>query len=209
VRERRVLLALVGLLAIAGCTNSEAGRAVSGKTAGPPTEPTRTPSSSTAPTVPIPPRPAELKLAGVDACALFTNVQLAELKIDRTRKTTNGSQQYKGMAECVLNVEKQQPYYHYRVTAITNEGIGPWLTGKRNAEARLSTVASYPAATFWIRGANGHDTDGCTTTVDVAEGQQLMVDTDNDGAHSFDLEQLCQRAELAAGLAVQTLRTLK
>jgi hypothetical protein len=43
----------------------------------------------------------------------------------------------------------------------------------------------------------------------VAEGQQLVIDTNNDGAHSFTLEQMCQRVEQAAGLAVQTLQTLK
>ncbi len=112
------------------------------------------------------------------------------------------------MKECVLEVRKEQ-FYDFSVTAVTNEGIEPWLTGKRNVEAKPASVAGFAAATYWIRGASGTRTDGCTTSVDVAESQQLMVDVENDSGHSFTLEQLCQRAEKAAALAMQTLQTLK
>jgi hypothetical protein len=145
----------------------------------------------------------------MEPCALFTDAQLGQLKIDEVRKSTSNSTQYKGMLKCVLSVNKQQPYTNYSVTAVTNEGIGPWLTGKRNVDAKLSSVAGYPAATYWIKGGSGHDIDGCDTSVDVADGQQLMVDVNNDGQHSYALEELCQMAEKAAGFAVQTLQTLK
>lgn len=157
----------------------------------------------------IPPRPRELKLDGVDPCALFTKAQLDELKMDRARKTTNGSRQYKGMAECVLNMLQEPPYFTYTVTAATNEGIEAWLTGDRNVEAWLRSVADFPAATYWIRGSNGRNAAACDTAVDVAQGQQLMVSSDNDSGRSLTLEQLCQRAEAAAAMAVQTLQTLK
>lgn len=112
------------------------------------------------------------------------------------------------MKECVLEVRKEQ-FYDFSVMAGTNEGIGPWLTGKRNVEARLTSVAGFAAATYWTRGASGTKTDGCITSVDVADGQQLEITVDNDSAHSFTLEQLCQQAEKAAALAMQTLQTLK
>ncbi|MFL6143405.1 MAG: DUF3558 domain-containing protein [Labedaea sp.] len=206
------MLALAGLLAVAGCTRSEAGEpapppgATSVGTSGQsPNSSSGRPSSS----VQIPPRPKELRLDGLDPCALFTEPQRDQLKANRVRNSTNKSQQYNGMPECILSVQRQPPYYEFAVTLVTNEGIGPWLGGKRNVEARLASVETYPAATYWFRGANGHNTPDCSTSVDVAEGQQLMVNTDNDGNHTFTLDELCQRAEQAAGLAVQTLRTLK
>lgn len=204
---RAALLLLVGLLlAATACTKSEAGQAAPLRT----TDPTTGQSSgSAAPTVAIPPRPRELKLNDVDPCGLITEQQRAELKIDRARKRTSASQQYKGMQECVLDISKQQPFYHYIVAAVTNEGIAPWLTGKRNVTTRLGTVAGFPTVTYWTVGAHDTSADGCFASVDVADGQQLIVDTNNDGSHSFTLEQMCQRAERAAGLAIQTLQTLR
>ena len=70
-------------------------------------------------------------------------------------------------------------------------------------------MAGFPAATYWLRGAEGTKTQDCATAVDVADGQQLMVTADNDGDRSFTLDQLCQMAEKAAGMAMQTLQTLR
>jgi hypothetical protein len=206
--SRAGALALVGLLAVtAGCTKSEAGQAA--PATGTSSQQTSGSSSGNAnPTVAVPPRPKMLALNNVEPCALFTTAQLAQIKIDRKRMGTSASENYKGMKECALD-ENAAPFDHYSVLAVTNEGIGSWLTGKRNVEAKLSSVAGYAAATYWFRGANGHNTDGCSTSIDVADGQQLAVDADNDGKHSYTLEQLCQRAEQVAGIAVQTLQTLK
>ncbi|HEV8561308.1 MAG TPA: DUF3558 domain-containing protein [Actinophytocola sp.] len=193
---------------VAGCTQSQAGQAAPATTTEPSSAPTTGQSSgSAAPT--IPPRPRELKLDDVDPCALFTKPQLAQLKVDRTRQRTSNAEQYRGMRECVLMVEKQSPVYDYGALAVTNEGIAPWLSGNRNVEAKLTSVAGFAAATYWFRGAQGTNAADCAVSVDVAEGQQLVIDTNNDGAHSFTLEQMCQRVEQAAGLAVQTLQTLK
>lgn len=198
-----VLLGLLVAVAATACTKSEAGQAA-------PQQTTSTGSSSSGtqnPTVTVPPRPRELKLNGLEPCSLITQAQRTELKIDRTRSRSNGTQQYKGMPECVLSIEKQQPFYQYVVTAATNEGIGPWLSGKRNVEAKLVSVSGFAAVTFWSRGAHDTNADGCTLAIDVANGQQLMVDTNNDGGHSFTLDQMCQRAQHAAELAMQTLQT--
>jgi hypothetical protein len=203
----RVLAVLLASATLASCTTNEPGQAVS---AGDPAtvSPSGTSSTSGAPTVAIPPRPKELKLDGVEPCDLFTSTQIAQLKLDRKRKTVSQSQHYNGMRDCALD-SNSAPFDHYSALAVTNEGAELWLTGKRNVEAKVSSVAGYGAATYWILGANGHNTDGCSTAVDVAHGQQLIVTADNDGKHSYTLEELCQRAEKAAGLAVQTLQTLK
>ena len=195
------------VLFAAACTKSEAGQpSASGGDQS--TSPTTSSSGGSSPTVVIPPRPHELKLDGVDPCTLFTDAQLAQLKLDKKRPRTDDSGPYQGMRDCALDQIKA-PFDHYSATAATNEGIDPWLTGKRNVEAKLSSVAGFAAATYWFRGAHDHQAADCTTSVDVAKGQSLIVSADNDGKQTYTLEQLCQRAEQLAGFAVQTLQTLK
>src|SRR5262245_46756891 len=122
VRSRHVAMVLV-LLFVAACTKSEAGQP-SASGGGETSQSTRPPTSgSGAPTVKIPPRPKDLRLNDVDPCALFTKAQLAEIKIDRTRRTTDGTQQYQGMPKCELD-QNPAPFDHYYVVAATNEGIG-------------------------------------------------------------------------------------
>jgi hypothetical protein len=110
---------------------------------------------------------------------------------------------------CDFEIATLETFRSYELLTVTQEGIDPWLSGRRNVEARLSEVAGYPAATHWLRGAEGTNTSDCATSVDVAEGQQLMLTADNDAAHSYALDQLCQLAEKAAGMAVETLKTSK
>jgi len=208
VRDRPVWLLLAGLLtlaALAGCTTSQAGQAISGDP--PPSRPSTTSGSPSA-RVSVPPRPAELRLDGVDPCALFTNAQLAQLQVDRKRPSKDETPPYEGMALCAIDSTKP-PFDNYFVTAVTNEGVEAWFTGKRNVQSTLSSVAGFGAATFWISGAQGRNADACVVSVDVAAGQQLMVDFDNDSKQTYTLEQLCQKAEQAAGMAVQNLRALK
>ena len=207
-RSRLLAVVLVALFS-AACTKSEAGQpSAAGRGDSTPPSPSGKSSGSQTPTVAIPPRPKALRLDGLEPCDLFTAPQLAQIKIDRKRKGTSNAEHYQGMKDCALD-ENSAPFDHYSILAVTNEGIGPWLSGNRNVEGHLSSVAGYAAATYWIRGANGNHTDGCTTSIDIADGQQLMVDADNDGKHSYTLEQLCQRAEQVGGFAVQTLQTLK
>jgi Protein of unknown function (DUF3558) len=158
--------------------------------------------------VAIPPRPRELKLDGVEPCDLFTDAQLAQLKMVRKRKHLSESQTYKGMRDCSL-VGGAPSFDSYSAMAVTIEGVDVWLTGKRNVEAKLSSVAGFAAADYWFRGAHDHQTADCTTSVDVAPGQNLMVSADNDSKQTYTLDQLCQRAEQAAALAMQTLQTPK
>lgn len=202
-------LAVLGaiVLALAGCTDSTGGVATPKDPAGKSQSATGSPSSGGAgPTVAIPPRPADLPLDSVRPCTLFTNAQLKQLKITDPPSPTTADGELSGPA-CDLDVTTTDTFYGYEIVAITDKGIDFWLTGTRNVEARLSTVAGFPAATYWFRGAKGTNTVDCATSVDVSDGQQLMVTADNTSDHSFTLDQLCQMAEKAAGMAVQTLQT--
>lgn len=203
-----ITLALVG-----GCTDSTGGFAKPGGSNGSGGEPdpstgSADPSGGAQPTVEIPPRPEDLPLDGVKPCSLFSQAQLKQLEITDPPTETTASGELAGLA-CDLEIATLETFRSYEIVAITDEGIEPWLTGKRNVEARLADVAGFPAATYWFRGAEGNKTIDCATSVGVADGQQLMVTADNDSERSFTLDQLCQMAEDAAGMAMQTLQTLK
>ena len=157
------------------------------------------------PTVAIPPRPRDLPLDGVNPCALFTKAQLKQLGINRPPRAVKAGGFLHG-AECDIETVTLETWRSYEILAVTHEGIGPWLSGRRNAEARLAEVAGFPAATYWFIGAHGTHTVDCSTSVDVADDQQLMVTVDNTSEHSFTLEQLCHTAEGIAGMAVHTLQ---
>lgn len=213
-RFRAVLITLIGVVAVGiagGCTDSTGGVATPGgnsSTSEPSSDGPSGPSTDVAPTVEIPQRPADLPLAGVKPCGLFTQAQLKQLEITDppAPKTSSGYFEAPG---CDLEIATLETFRSYEILTVTEEGIGPWLSGKRNVEARLSDVANYPAATYWLRGAEGTKAMDCATAVDVADGQQLMVTADNDADRSFTLDQLCQMAETAAGMAIQTLQTLR
>ena len=204
---------LIAIVSAGGCTDSTGGVATPGD-GGPTSEqppgsedPSGSPDNPE-PTVEIPARPKDLALDGVKPCSLFTQAQLTQLKITDppAPKTSEG---YFTAPGCDLEIATVDSFRSYEVLTVTQEGIGPWLSGKRNVEAKLSEVSGYPAATYWLRGAEGTKAQDCATAVDVADGQQLMVTADNDVERTYTLDQLCQMAADAAGLAMQTLQTLK
>ena len=205
---------LIAIVSAGGCTDTTGGVATPGGQGGPASEQpsgTDSPSGSSGnpePTVEIPARPKALPLDGVKPCSLFSKAQLLQLKITDppSPKTSKG---YFTAPGCDLEIATVDSFRSYEVLTVTQEGIGPWLSGKRNVEAKLSDVSGYPAATYWLRGAEGTKAQDCATAVDVADGQQLMVTADNDVTRSYTLDRLCQMAEDAAGLALQTLQTLK
>jgi len=154
--------------------------------------------------VDIPPRPRDLSLDGIDPCTLFTPAQRTELRVDDVDSGTSGSNHYSGMRTCVLDVSAQAPFYTYDVIAVTNEDVGFWLTGTRNADATLVSVGGYPAAKFNTKGV---DTD-CVYAVGVAEGQHLQFEM-TPTSDGFTQEDICRDSEQAAEMALQTLQTLK
>jgi Protein of unknown function (DUF3558) len=197
------VLALVAGVVLAGCTDTDPGH---------PSVPTSktnpVPAGGGAPSLSAMPRPSDLSLTGVDACKLFTAAQLDELKVNRTRNRTSAGEVYRGAPECVLNVSAKEPFYDYTATLVTTEGIEPWLAGGRNVDAKLVSVDGFPAASFVIAG-DAAANFLCTTSVGVANGQQLMIAIDPHSKNAFTGEQACQMSQQAATLALRTLKTLK
>jgi len=191
---------------VTSCSGQEPGEAVPGNgstgesSSG--SEP-ETPSGGTEPTVAIPPRPADLPLDDVEPCSLFTKPQLTELGIDQEPETGTNDDQLKGPT-CTLEISSKEPFYSFTAQLITDRGVDFWLTGERNVDAWLVSVGDYPAVDFKTKGVDDQE---CITTVDVADGQQLMVDVSP--LEDVDYKKLCPMSENVAAMALQTLQTLR
>ncbi|MGQ0840347.1 DUF3558 domain-containing protein [Actinokineospora sp.] len=208
----RVVLLLVSVALVIGaaaCTSTEPGMATTPVLDEPTISESPPPSSSSGlPGVTIPPRPEELKLDSVEPCALVTAAQRTQLTVNRARSLITGGETYRGMKRCALEVSAREPFYTYSVLLVTTEGIGPWLTEKRNVDVQLVTVGGFAAAQYYLKGGGGPNSSECTTSVDVANGQQLMVTMLLTSRGAFTQDQICQMSEQAAGLALTTLQTL-
>lgn len=211
--RRSSVLAVVGLLTIAlagACTDATGGQAVppegtNGGSAEPSTDsPSTEPSSGGAePTVEIPPRPRDLSLDGVEPCSLLTQAQLGQLatrfRFDEPPVPDTGE----SGPYCTLS-QSAEPFNAIDIVLVTGEGIDPWLSGDRNVDAWLVSVAGYPAASYKLAGTEDEE---CVTSVDVAEGQQLTVDLQP--LVDTDYRELCRITEQVATMATQTLQTLR
>ncbi|SMC94044.1 DUF3558 domain-containing protein [Kibdelosporangium aridum] len=200
---RFALLAAVVGLALAGCTETAPGQAV---------PPAQTPPAGTAPgggappTVAIPPRPRDISLDGVDPCKLLSKAQLEQIKVSRQKNDVQSEETFKNSQVCAMGGADGQVFFDYEIWLITTEGIDLWLTGKRNVDAKLVSVDGFPAASYKLRGTT---TFTCDTSVGVADKQQLMVKFRPTSRGVFTQDQMCQKSEEAATLAMQTLKTLK
>lgn len=199
---------LLVLTMAVGCTDTEPGNA----TADPGSTPASTegtsesPPSSTdsEPTVEIPPPPREISLDGLDPCTLYTTEQRAQLTVNDVRMEESVADAYRGMQECILDVNDQEPFYGYNVLAVTSEGIAPWLSGNRNVEAELTSIAEFPAVRLNTLGGRSD----CVYAVGVSTTQHLQVEMDP-LSRGFEFDEICQMAEQAAQMAVATLQTLR
>lgn len=207
--RRTAVLAVVGVLTIAlagACTDATGGQAVP-----PDGEPTETPggdpaapsSDGSEPTVEIPPRPRDLSLDGLEPCALLTQPQLDQLatrfKFDEPPEADTGE----AGPYCTVS-QSAEPFNAIDIVLVTDEGIEPWLSGKRNVDAWLVSIAGYPAANYKLMGTEDEE---CVTSVGVADGQQLTVDLQ--ALEDTDYRELCRITEQVATMATQTLQTLR
>jgi hypothetical protein len=206
---RTTVLAVVGVLTIAlagACTDATGGQAVPGDSNGgstgtPSGEPPSTGDSE--PTVEIPPRPRELSLDGIEPCSLLTQAQLAQLATEFRFDEPPTSETGDAGAYCAVG-QTAEPFNVVDIELVTDEGIEPWLSGDRNVDAWLVSIAGFPAASYKLAGT---DDEECATSVGVADGQQLTVDLQ--ALVDTDYRELCRVTEQVATMATQTLQTLR
>lgn len=193
----KISVAATALLAVAACTSSGEQGKPSPTSAG-----TQT-SGSTGSPAELPARPADLKLDGVDACKLLTPAQMNEIRVVKTVPDQIEVSSFGKAPGCHYENGLK---FSYMAVLVTNKGVPFWLTGSGNVDVKVVDVAGYGAAQLTLTGTDGLD---CSIAVDVADGQQLHVSFDPGTEKGDTQEQMCSKANKAAALAVETLKTLK
>ncbi len=194
-RPRVLVTGGVLAFALAGCTADTGGQAF-------PDEPALASVTQGAKASALPARPAELNLQGVDPCALLTDPQLDQLKINS--KPRAAAEPIDGPT-CVLDADAAQPFHSYYVRTITAD-VEEWFTGKR----RKNSMTTEPTAVGGFPAIKNHRDAGtpadCETLVGVARGQTLAVRAVAVTAGAFTMPQLCEMSAQAADSALQTLK---
>lgn len=186
-RAVRAVLLLVTAVMAAGCTTAVPGAPPA---AGP---------------APLPPRPREVRLDGVDPCSVLTVEQRAALGY---RGRASSSRPYVDLfggevPTCTMSSSSTDPTI-LGVGIVTTVGIERWQEGNLDAVVRLDSVRGFPA----IVAVPSQSKTYCAVEVDVAAGQLLDVQF-LDAGHQPPIAQdeLCSRAKRSAEAVIATLLT--
>ncbi|MGH3802036.1 MAG: DUF3558 domain-containing protein [Pseudonocardiaceae bacterium] len=174
--------------------------------AGPPTGSGRTPGQTSASpatsATAMPPRPREIDLTGVDTCTLLTTEQQRQLGTDRPPGLSNYPDRY-GNRPCSYGKSLSSPRFGYSVKAVTQEDATVYLTGERDVTARVVLVAGFPA----VENLRPTDERGCFVDVSTTAEQYLSVQYAESTGSNDTTEVACEKARVAAELAMLTLLT--
>jgi uncharacterized protein DUF3558 len=191
VRERLAVTAVVVMVLVSACgTSSTVGTGT--------VEPSATPSA--APT--LPPRPREIDLTGVDTCTLLTPQQQRKLGTDRPPVFTKDADRF-GNRRCDYRRSLTSPRFGYQLKAVTQEDVAVYLTSERDTVARVVSAAGFPA----VEARSPGDERGCFALVSTKHGQYLNVQYGESEGSNDTPEVACEKARVAAELAMQTLLT--
>jgi Protein of unknown function (DUF3558) len=195
VRDRLAMLATAAAVAIllSACGASTAG--------------TGTAETSASPSSPAPmlsPRPREIDLIGVDTCTLLTPEQQRRLGTDRAPVASVETDRY-GNQYCHFGKSMSSPRFTYTVKVVTQEDAAVYLTSERNAIARVVSAARFPAVE--ARPSGDKNKRSCFTFVSTKDGQYLSIQYGESTGSNDTTEVACEKARVAAEMAMQTLLT--
>lgn len=151
---------------------------------------------------PLPPRPREIDLTGVDTCTLLTPEQQRQLGTDTPPDPSVETDRY-GNTYCDYGKNLSSPRFGYTLKAVTQEDATVYLTGARDAVARVVSAAGFPT----VQAHPPRDDRGCFAFVSTKDGQYLNVQYGESTGSNDTTEVACEKARFAAELAMQTLLT--
>ena len=192
-RDRLALLATIAAVAVLmpACGATTAGTGTAETSAGP-----------SSPALGLPPRPREIDLTGADTCTLLTPEQQRRLGTDRAPVASVETDRY-GNTYCDYGKRAASPRFGYSVKVVTQEDATVYLTSERDAVARVVSAAGFPA----VEARPPGDERGCFTFVSTKDGQYLSIQySESTGSHDTT-EVACEKARVAAELAMLTLLT--
>ncbi|PKW12616.1 DUF3558 domain-containing protein [Saccharopolyspora spinosa] len=184
-------LLAVGTLTLTGCGLWQAAR--TSDTAAP------LPPPTTSAPPPLPPRPFELALDGVDPCGLLTADQRSQLGFDRA-PLPGAEVGFSDAATC--SYRNTTAKVGARLALITTESMGVWTDDTAQVEASPVVIGDFPALVIKTPGLDL----SCNVAVDVAEGQHLdVLYRDDGGQPPPPVNQLCAGAQRVAEDALASL----
>ena len=157
------------------------------------------------PPAPLPQRPREVRLDGVDPCSLLTPEQRTELGLETApRSSTSYVELFQGEVSSCTMLGFQPDAVGVGISTVTTAGIERWRETDLAARVQPTSVTDFPA----VVAVPIRSTTYCSVEVDVAAGQLLDVQF-NDGGRRPPVQQdeLCRRAEQVAVAAMTTLLT--
>jgi hypothetical protein len=182
------------LFSAAGCAPAASPPAPS------PPPPSAAPTSS-----PFPPRPAELRLDGVDPCTLLSSAELARLGVQLV-SGFDDADQFRSLSCQWANSGGTLPEKNWVARAIVKQGAGYALGN--TAPVQVVQVGGFSAVQTSSPYQNANTE--CILAVDVARGENLWVQFDNRAGDfpGIDHQVACQQASKAAELMLHNLRGL-
>ncbi len=184
------------LLVLAGCVR-------------PPAEPDAPPTTASAPrpTIELPPRPRDVPLDGLDPCALL-KPHMAELALeDREPLLTVSNAPLYGGVTMLCTARGYEPRaISLGIDLVTIRGIELYTIDGVDAQVSPIEVRGFPAVLV----TDDVRDQSCTVIIDIAEGQLIDVQFRDGGrVPPIPLPDLCSDAQQTAGLAMDTLLTLR
>lgn len=159
-------------------------------------------AAATSPSLKLPNRPREIDLVGVDTCTLLSTEQQQKLGTDVPPQSSSDTDDL-GNKYCDYGKIQSSPRFGYTVKVVTQEDATIYLTKARNATARVTSAAGFPA----VEAHRPTDDRGCFVLVSTKDGQYLSVQYGESTGSNDSTEVACEKARVAAEMATQTLLT--
>jgi Protein of unknown function (DUF3558) len=198
IRRSHWITIVLGAVLLTGLTGCDTPPNVTEQTESPPSSSAAAAASPTA----LPPRPAELRLDGVNPCDLLAKAQQADLGVG-AGTADNGTDELASPG-CQWTNPTGSPDNNWVAKAVVKRGADAWLRSFSSAQVVL--VDGFPT----VQASSEYSDPGleCVLYVDVADGQSLSVEYIN---RRGDLPNInhgvaCQKATAAAQLMLGNLR---
>ena len=191
-RSAGLVAVLAALVLLAGCG------------AKPPASTPSAPPPGTAAPSPLPPRPAQLRLDGVDPCRLLTPAQQDRLGIELL--SVQGADAFNGTGKDCQWAHTGNPHDGYGASTDLRRGADYALRSQTGTQ--ITQVDGYGAVT--TTGGTADPATNCVVLIDVAPGQSLWALYDDSFHDQPNLthEVSCQKAITAGQMMLGNLRAL-
>jgi hypothetical protein len=149
----------------------------------------------------LPPRPAVLRIDGIDPCTLLTPAQAGQLDVEEGRRNDYAPGTPIQGTACDWSTDEPRMRIHHGASLILNRGADYALGQEplRNVDGYTATTTSSD-----LEDPRWH----CFVVVDTGPGQSLLSDysVDTRDIPGMTHEKACDRAQAAAAMMLENLR---